>query len=153
MTGTERKRRWRLANPERSREHERQRALLRRRHGTWVEGPDGKPMTFSYPSGISYERYESWGTEPWRYSEQEWNQRRCRGIGRPASRWRQYLKRLRERIEARKALLAAINEELGLPADASFEDWGRALLTYRGDKLDELLGITEKISKLKESAA
>jgi len=118
-----------------------------------VEGPDGKPMIFSYASGASYQRYESWGDEPWRHSEQEWDQRFRRDIGRPASRWRQYKKRLQERIESHKTLRAAINKELGLPADASFDDWGRALLTYRGDKLYELLGITENISKLKESAA
>jgi hypothetical protein len=110
-------------------------------------------MIFSYPSGISYQRYESWGDEPWRHSEQEWDQRFRRDIGRPASRWRQYVRRLQERKEAHRALRAAINEELGLPADASLEDWGRALLTYQGDKLDELLGISEKISKLNESAA
>ena len=84
-------------------------------------------MIFSYSSGISYQRYESWGDEPWRHSEQDWDQRYRRDIGRPASRWRQYMKRLRERIEVKRARLAAIDEELGLPAHASSEDWGRAL--------------------------
>ena len=154
MTGTEQKRRWRLANPGRSREHERSRACLRRMHGRFIGQPGGRDLVrLSYPSGESYQRYESWGDEPWRYSENEWNERLYKGIGRPASRWRQYKKRLRERIEAAEVQIAAINEELGLPVDASFENQMHGLINYRGDSLDELLGISKKISKLRGSAS
>src|SRR5262249_1755435 len=148
----------RILNPERSREHERRRAWLRRRHGSRIEKPDGNQTIFSYPSGASYQRYENEayiveGECGCHYSTQERARRRSADIGRPASRSRQYMKQLRKRIEAKRARLAAIDEELGLPADASLEDRDRALLTYQGDKLDELLGISGKIAKLNESAA
>ena len=71
MTGTARKRSWRLANPERSREHERTRALRRRQHGTVTLGPLG-PEAFSYPSGISYQRYESQGYMWFSREKGEW---------------------------------------------------------------------------------
>jgi hypothetical protein len=61
MTGTERKRLWRLRNPERSREAaERTRAEKRRRHRSVIEWTLGKPpVCFEYPSGESYQRYEA----------------------------------------------------------------------------------------------
>jgi hypothetical protein len=56
MTGTERKRAWRLRNPERRRTAERDRALARRRghYGRRVLGTTPRPCT----SSESYMRYE-----------------------------------------------------------------------------------------------
>jgi hypothetical protein len=101
-------------------------------------------MIFSYPSGISYQRYESWGDEPWRHSEQEWAQRFRRDIGRRASRWRQYKKNLQKRIAAYKATRAAISEELGCSPD--WDSIYRAILDATKndcnlDTLNALLGI------------
>ena len=132
MTGTERKRTWRLANPERSRKHERTRAGRRRQHGTVTLGPLG-PEAFSYPSGISYQRYESQGymwfsreKGEWLpyYSTEEIIQRRKAGIGRPASRWRQDVKRRKKRLAELKARVA----ELGLDPDAPFEETMKKIL-------------------------
>ena len=116
MTGTERKRRWRLENPERSREHERRRALLRRRHGTWIEGPDGKPILFSYPSGISYQLYEE---DPYPSMEPDkqpgrdaWYQRVSAGHGRKASRFREWQKRNQKAIESLDAQIAELDAKL-----------------------------------------
>jgi hypothetical protein len=79
MTGAERKRRWRVRNPERRRAAERARS---RRH--------------SREYGGSYWNYEH-GFNPWR-----------RDHGRMASRDRQYMKALRARIKASDEWFASI---------------------------------------------
>jgi|GraSoiStandDraft_25_1057303.scaffolds.fasta_scaffold03224_2 hypothetical protein len=65
MTGTERKRAWRLRNPEHRREAERERAKARR-NGYWGDMALGQAPRLCQ-SSESYERYES--------SHARWNQR------------------------------------------------------------------------------
>ena len=125
MTGTERKRRWRLANSQRSRAAERKRAWLRRQHGRLVIGPL-RPERFFYASGISYQQYEADpypSMDPDEQPERDaWYARVSAGHGRKESRFRQDQKRRQERIAFYWAQNAAINKELGLPADASLKD-------------------------------
>ena len=102
---TESKRRWRLRNPERSRTAEANRAALRRKHGRVIEGAGGKLTFFSYPSGESYQRYENGGGN---CSPREQALRSLAGIGRSESRYRQAMRRLRERITTKTALFDAL---------------------------------------------
>jgi hypothetical protein len=111
MTATERKRMWREKNPERSREAERVRAQARRQHGSYIQivGEDGKPAykRFVYPSGESYQRYESNG-----YPEAQVVDRMVRGVGRLASRWRSYMKDRRRRSAANREKYAMLCQVL-----------------------------------------
>jgi len=61
----------------------------------------------SYPSGESYQRYENNVAKDGRdYSMAEYAARSLKGVGRPASRHRQYMKALRARIDEKQAVLA-----------------------------------------------
>ena len=81
MNGTERKRRWREANPERSAEYEADRAEARR-NGYWGRWERGKPKPRECLSSDSYYRYE-------------------RGIGRTLAQLKWSSARSRARIAAR----------------------------------------------------
>jgi len=90
-----------------------------------VIGPLG-PERFFYASGISYQQYEADpypSMDPDKQPERDaWYARVSAGHGRNESRFRQDEKRRQERIAFYWAQNAAINKELGLPADASLKD-------------------------------
>jgi len=62
------------------------------------------------------------------YSQEEDIRRRVAGVGRPASRRRQYKKQLQARIATNKARRAALAAELGVPEDASFDEMMKKIL-------------------------
>jgi hypothetical protein len=119
MNSTERKRIWRLANPERAREGERLRAQRRRDAGRPVMG---QPQHVG-----SYQRYE-WNLapngEPWPPAQELARFRRK--VGRFHAREREYMKRLQLQIDAAEVKLA----RWGLNIESTVEDIVRSLRTH-----------------------